>query len=128
MGYALFITFNPHVSGVDGWDICGKTLAHHLEKLDDVARQLQLLPLGEMISVSEEYLEDLIDEDIKGCQEQWLLPSVGLLTVNGLMSFIQENSNHFHAASQLLEDLSHLRHCLNHADQQSTLFHLTPDF
>jgi hypothetical protein len=54
MGYALFVTVDRNISGLEGWDMCGKTLARNIEKLDDVTRQLNLTPLSAMISLSED--------------------------------------------------------------------------
>lgn len=129
MGYALFVMLNHHIPGTEGWDMDGKALARNIEKLDDVAKQLKLTSLGEMISVSEEYLGMLLDEEIENCvQEQWFNPAEGLATVDSLTNFVQKNSESFDQGPQLLEDLSKLKQYLSSAKQHNTLFHLTPDF
>jgi hypothetical protein len=65
MGYALFVTFDRSIPDVEEWNMCGKTLAQNIEQLDNVARHLRVTSLSEMICVSQEDLEELLDEAIE---------------------------------------------------------------
>lgn len=129
MGYALFVTFDRSIPGIDGSDLSGKVLALNIETLDDVARRLNLLPLGELISISDEELEDLLDDDIEGVgEEQWFPTATGLAILNTLVPFVRENPDQFKQTSDLLEDLTQIQHYLECAEQYQAMFHLTPDF
>ncbi|MBD2459761.1 hypothetical protein H6G89_01775 [Oscillatoria sp. FACHB-1407] len=99
--------------------MCGKTLAHNLDALDEVANRLNLQSLTQMISTSEEDLDDLLDEPIEEpLEEAWFSPQVGLATVNALSGFVKEHPDQFDQTPQLLEDLAGVKHYLELAGQR----------
>jgi hypothetical protein len=61
MGVAIFVSFEREIPGIQGWDMGGKLLARSLDRLDRVARRLQLKPLSEFQSISDEEFADLVD-------------------------------------------------------------------
>lgn len=129
MGYALYVTFDRPIPGVEGWNLCGKTLARNLETLDAIARASGLPSLSDLISISDEELADFLDETLEeGLDEQWFSPVVGLATLQLLIPAVQENSERFDQPSQLLDDLDQVKQYLEQAEQHQALFHLTPDF
>jgi len=128
MGYALFVTFDRSIPDVEEWNMCGKTLAHNLDALDKVANRLHLQSLTEMISVSAEDLEDLLDEPVPDfLEEQWFSPQLGLATVTALSAFVEDNADQFDQSPQLLEDLAAIKHYLELAEQHDLQFHLMVD-
>ncbi|MDX2214381.1 MAG: hypothetical protein SFY66_13910 [Oculatellaceae cyanobacterium bins.114] len=128
MGYAVFVTFDRLIPNVEAWNMCGKILAHNLDALDDVANRLNLHPLTEMISISAEDLENLLDEPVEDAlEEQWFSPQVGLATVTALSTFVEANADQFDHSPQLLEDLAEVKHYLELAEQHNVQFHFSVD-
>jgi hypothetical protein len=68
MGYALYISFQRAVPGAKGSEMSGKILAANLEKLDKAAKKLGLTTLSELVSVSDEDVDNLIGEDLKSSE------------------------------------------------------------
>lgn len=109
--------------------MCGKSLAHHLEALDNVAQQLKLRPLSDMISFNPADLEDFLDDVTQSAiEETWFVAADGLATVHALTTFVKANPDQFDQAPQLLEDLTHLTQFLQLAEQNDAGFHFSLDF
>ena len=54
MGVALYVALEKEVPGFDASSVCGKRLEKAQEKLDDIAKEMGLTPLGDFISVAPE--------------------------------------------------------------------------
>jgi hypothetical protein len=64
MGLALFLSFEREIPEIEGWDMCGKTLARNIDELDETSQTLGLQPLGNMVSMSRKDSDGLLVEDL----------------------------------------------------------------
>ena len=61
MGAAFFITLERPIDGIDPLATNGKALARCSDELDAVAEELGMVPLGGLVSMSPEEVQDMLD-------------------------------------------------------------------
>ena len=97
MGVALYIALEKEIPGFDASSVCGKHLEKAQERLDGIAKELGLTPLGDFISMAPEDVLDFFEgeggmpEGHEPPAEEWFDPAEGLRTVRGLLSHLREH-------------------------------------
>jgi hypothetical protein len=131
MGAALFIVLEREVSGVDAGSVGGKSLSRNLDWLDDASKKLNVLSLGEMISVNPEDAAAFLEGEGQNASglslpaEQWFDAAEGLRTVKALL---QHTKSLKPGEKLLLQDLTACQQVLDRARQECVRFHFTVDF
>jgi hypothetical protein len=131
MGAALFIVLEREVSGIDAGSVSGKFLSKKLEWLDDAAKELNVRPLSEFISINPEDAEAFLEgegADASGLSlapEQWFTADEGMNTVQALLQQIASTSP---GETGLSQDLKACLQVLTRAQQEDIRFHFAVDF
>jgi len=128
---ALFIVLERAIPGVDSSSIGGNSLSRNLGWLDEVARNLNVRPLSDLISVDPKEAAAFLEgegetlTDLPLPSEEWFHADDGLRTVEALL-------NHAKSASaddqRLLRDLTDCKHLLDRAREEGVRFHFAVDF
>ena len=156
MGVAIYVSIEKEIPEIS-FDMDGKTLARHIDRLDRIARKGKLPTLSEMISVSTAELEDMIGDDeqqkleeqlnpkwvvrflkyvdfvgkllLPSHKEEWFDPAAGLATVRLLVAHVRDNPKGFADDQEwLLRDLENADRYLTAAEKHKTRFHFGYDF
>ena len=108
MGMAVFISLEQPIPNFDHM-VSGKSIAQHMERLTDMARQAGCRPLEEFVSMDTNAVTNLIgEEDVEAAgveipAAQWFDANEGLKTVRCLQKFQGVNDE------SLLRDLKDYR-------------------
>jgi hypothetical protein len=133
MGSALFVVLDVELDGLDTF-IDGKALSRAEPMLTAYCRDHGLEDLMSFFSVdpgdAAEFFEDegLDDAMPELPPVQWFSPEVGLRTVRGLLTGIQEGRLKVKGADALASDLSGLERILEAAHEHHAKWHLAVDF
>jgi hypothetical protein len=73
MGLALYVALEKEVPWFDASSVCGKCLEKAQTKLDGIAKEHGLTPLGDFISMAPEEVLDFIEVKA-GCPRGWSRP------------------------------------------------------
>jgi hypothetical protein len=134
MGVALYVALEKEIPGFDASSVCGKRLEKAQERLDGIAKELGLTPLGDFISVAPEdvlaFFEDQggVPEGQELAPEDWFDPAEGLRTVRGLLSYVRDNPASIKQARGVCDDLEAAEEVLAAAQRHGVRFHLAIDF
>jgi hypothetical protein len=134
MGVALYVALEKEVPGFDASSVWGKCLEKAQTRLDGIAREHGLTPLGDFISVAPEDVlaflegEGGVPEDLELPTEDWFDPAEGLRTVRGLLSYIRDNPASVKQARGVCDDLEAAEEVLAAAKEHGVRFHLAIDF
>jgi len=129
MGMAVFIALERPISDLDHiGSVDGKTIAQHMERLDEIARQQGCRPLEEFVSMDRDAVTDLLgEEDVQAAgaellSAQWFEAKEGLNTVRCLQKQVDGSDDN------LLQDLRRYERVLEAANAAAVRFHLEYDF
>jgi hypothetical protein len=134
MGVALYVALEKEIPGFDASSVCGKFLEKAQTRLDGIAKEHGLTPLGDFISVAPEdvlaFFEDQggIPEGQEPPAEEWFDPAEGLRTVRGLLSYVRDNPSSVRQARGVCDDLEAAEEVLAAAKEHGVRFHLAIDF
>ncbi len=127
MGMAVFISLERPIPNLD-YSVSGKSIAQHMERLTDMARQAGCRPLEKFVSMDTNAVTNLLgEEDVKAAgvgipAAQWFDANEGLKTVRCLQKFQGVNDE------SLLRDLKDYEQVLEAAVAAAVRFHLEYDF
>jgi hypothetical protein len=134
MGVALYVALEKEVPGFDASSVCGKCLEKAQTKLDGIAKEHGLPPLGDFISVAPEDMlaffegEGGMPEGLEVPAEDWFDPAEGLRTVRGLLSYLRDHPASVKQARGVRDDLEAAEQVLAAAKEHGVRFHLAIDF
>jgi hypothetical protein len=123
MGMAVFISLERPIPNLDHM-VSGKSIAQHMERLRDMARQAGCRPLEEFVSMDANAVTNLLgDEDVKAADveipaAQWFDSKEGLNTVRCLQKLETTNDEN------LLRDFKDYEQVLEAAVAAAVRFHL----
>jgi hypothetical protein len=122
MGSAYFVVLEKDIDGLDAM-MDGKSLARHIEELDEAALRCGVSPLSEFVSMPPEELAEFLD-DSEGVE----LPPLknfsaddGLITVKALLAHQPP------LAGNVVADLRQCERILTAAQQHATGWHFQID-
>jgi hypothetical protein len=123
MSLAYYIVLEKKIDGLDTM-MNGKSLAHHIESLDEAAKKLGVRPLSDFVSVSSEEIVELLGDDVEG-SKPWPLEQFpakdGLATVSALLAYTQVHTDH------VAEDLRECELILKAAAEHGVGWHFQID-
>ncbi len=129
MGMAVFISLERPIPDLDHIGlVSGKTIAQHMERLTEIARQAGCRPLEEFVSMDNDAVTDLLgEEDVQAAgveipAAQWFDASEGLNTVRCLQKHEDGRDEN------LLHDLKSYEKVLEAVSAAGVRFHLEYDF
>ena len=129
MGMAVFITLERPISDLDHIGIVsGKSIARHMERLTEIARQNGCRPLEEFVSMDRDAVTNLLgEEDVQAAgveipTAQWFEATEGLNTVRCLQKQMDGSDEN------LFQDLKSYERVLEAAHAAAVRFHLEYDF
>jgi hypothetical protein len=134
MSVALYVALEKEVPGFDASSVCGKRLEKAQARLDGIAKENGLTPLGDFISMAPEdvraFYEDMggMPERWEPPAEEWFDPADGLRTVRGLLSYLRDNLASVKQARGVCDDLEAAAEVLAAAKEHGVRFHLAIDF
>ncbi len=129
MSVALYIALEKPIPGFDASSVCGKSLEKAHARLDGIARERGLTPLGDFLSTDPEDVRAFFGaEGLQLPAEQWFDPAEGLRTIRGLLSYLRENPAGVNPARRVREDLEAAEAVLLAAAEHGVRFHLAVDF
>jgi hypothetical protein len=131
MGAAYYITLEREIEGFHSMTD-GKALIAASDKLEKVARKLQVTPLGGFVSAGAEELEDLLGEDAADVPDlppkTWHPAKDGLKTVRALLDHVRRSPKDVKESDRVVADLEDLERILLKAEQENVKWHLSVDF
>jgi hypothetical protein len=89
MGAAIYVSLEKAIDGFDPGSIDGKALSKAIDTLNAICKSEKLVPLMEFVSMSNEDVGDLVDDDVVLAQK-WYDSAEGLKTVRGLLQQITD--------------------------------------
>ena len=134
MGVALYVALEKEIPGFDASSVCGKCLEKVQSRLDGIAKEHGLTPLGDFISVAPEdvlaFFEDEgeMPEGLEPPAAEWFDAAEGLRTVRGLLAYVRENPSSVNQARGVCDDLEAAEEVLVAAKKRKVRFHLAIDF
>lgn len=134
MGVALYVVLEKDATGCDATSVPGKCLARAQDRLDAIAKERGLTPLGDFLSIAPEEAmaflegEGVAPEGLELPAEQWFDPADGLRTVRGLLDQLRHAPPDVPRLAGVLDDLEATERVLLAAEQHGVRFHLAIDF
>jgi hypothetical protein len=124
MGSAYYIKLEKEIEGLDT-AMDGKSLARHMNALDEAARKLNIKPLSEFLSMSSDEYADLLGEEDKTLPplpplEQFSAEE-GLKSVRALLGYTPIHADH------VVVDLSECERILTVAAEHGVGWHFQID-
>jgi hypothetical protein len=111
----------------------GRSLIFYQHELDELARQLDVVPLTDFVSavperVAEYLREQGLDPDkFPVAEEEWFSAAEGLATVRGLAGHLRRTPKAVTDPVRILRDLEALEAVLVPAESQEVRFHLASE-
>jgi hypothetical protein len=110
----------------------GKTAAKNWEKLTAAAKDMDITPLQDFVSLGKADLATILGKKAVGTtvvirKERWFPPQVALSTIRKLMSRIASEKTAFEQPRMLIRDLQAYENILTAADARGSRFHFSPD-
>jgi hypothetical protein len=130
MGMGWHVVLRQEVPGAAAVAMDGKGLIYRQKDLEQLARQLQLPPLTEFVSVDPEslgrYLRDqgLDPDDYPIPEEEWFAAAGALPTVRGLLAHLQAAPDAVLDSFRIVRDLQAMEKILALAENAGVEFHL----
>lgn len=130
MGAAIYPVFESDLPEYDAGAIIGKALSRQLEQLDDIAEQLDVMPLSQMIdgrTMAEMTLGE--DDDFVATLPpvQWHPASAGLATLRALLRHLEAHPDAVEDVSATSKDLRDIETVLEIAENRQIRFNLLVD-
>jgi hypothetical protein len=125
MSLAYFIVVNHDAPGFDTF-VNGKAVAKQSETLDALARQLEVKPLEDFLSVSEAIAEEFDSADAP--REKWFTPEEGLQTVSALITYLEQHPNGVKNSKAVLEELREYQNVLTNIQKVNLQWRFEIDF
>ncbi len=133
MSVAYYIVPERKINGFDHF-VNGKALAHADEEtLEKLCTELKVKPITEFISQDPEELADFFEAEGIDLPDElpttdWFEPSVGLMTVRALASYLQENPNTLKDSADIVEDLREYESVLTRLESENVRWYLALDY
>lgn len=132
MGDAIFIALEHEIPDFDA-NVTATALAQSVDALVDVADQLDVRPLADFFSQSEEDMaafmdsdEMELDDEVDVPEEQWFDAAEGLNTIRSMIDYFAEHPQEAEAA--VVADLKAFEKVLAQADERHIRWHLEVEF
>ena len=124
---ALYPVFEEDVPSAENFD--GMGLSTHLEDIDRISVLLRLTSLASLIDARTMALQVLDEDQLPAnCPPvRWHSPKDALVTVQGLLSYLEEHPERLPERMPVMPDLKRLAALLQEANTRNIKFHLLID-
>ncbi len=129
MGVAYYIVLDNEEPGFETF-VNGKYLAHDVNKIDVICRQLGLRKIDDYVAMSEDEILDIMGGEIElpeGEGEKWFTADEGMIFVTSLSAHIKKNPMDVKNSKGVLDNLSEYAELLCKAKVIGAKWHLNID-